>query len=199
MCSLTGAAQTEPDTAATVLKADTAASQIDSVLFITNPAVQSDQVIIGKEGRTMKPHSPRKATILSAVLPGLGQAYNRKYWKIPIIYAGLGVSVYFLQDNLTQISYFRESYKFATDDNPATINTSGYSAGQLQDLVTQHRKWRDYSYLGMAAIYLLNLVDANVDGHLFNFDVSDDLSLRISPSMLPTAQPIAGLSLCLKL
>jgi hypothetical protein len=196
---LKGHAQTEVDTTSTPPATDTLASQIDSVLFITNPSVQSDRVIVGKENGTMKPHSPRKATILSAVLPGLGQAYNRKYWKIPIIYAGLGVSVYFLQDNLTQISYFRESYKFATDDNPATINTSGYSAGQLQDLVIQHRKWRDYSYLGMAAIYLLNLVDANVDGHLFNFDVSDDLSLRISPSMLPTAQPIAGLSLCLKL
>jgi len=167
-------------------------------MFIS-PADENGRVIIASKDQIERYHSPRKATIMSAVLPGLGQAYNKKYWKIPIVYAGIGVSVYYLQDNLAKVKDFKQSYRFATDDNPNTTNTSGYSPSQLQELVVQHKKWRDYSYLAISVIYLLQMVDANVDAHLFRFDVSEDLSLQFLPSLNLTAQPTAGISLCLKL
>lgn len=202
-----------PDSADVVLPADTlqpasvekvpgeqhAADSTESGIFFTNPAVESEETIVAKEAKLLKPHSPRKATIYSAVLPGLGQAYNRKYWKIPIVYAGLGVGVYFLQDNIRQANYFMDNYRNATDDDPSTINDSGYNPNTLQDLVIQHRKWRDYSYLGILAVYLLNIIDAQVDAHLFHFDVSKDLSMQVVPSIMMTAQPTPGLTLCLKL
>jgi hypothetical protein len=103
-------------------------------MFIS-PADENGRVIIASKDQIERYHSPRKATIMSAVLPGLGQAYNKKYWKIPIVYAGIGVSVYYLQDNLAKVKDFKQSYRFATDDNPNTINTSGYSPSQLQELV----------------------------------------------------------------
>jgi hypothetical protein len=136
---------------------------------------------------------------MSAILPGLGQTYNKKYWKIPIIYAGMGVSIYYLQDNLQKVKNYKQDYLNATDDDPGTINLSGYSPGDLQALVGQHKKWRDYSYLALSAIYLLQIVDANVDAHLFRFDVSEDLSLHILPSFNLTAQPTASVRFCLKL
>lgn len=177
---------------------DTAASE----LFFTDPNVASDRVIVAKNDTTVqsrKPHSPKKAVLFSAVLPGLGQGYNKKYWKIPIVYAGLGVSIYFLQDNIRQINYFKQSYRYATDDDPTTINDSGYNISSLQEVINQHKRWRDFSYLGLAAVYLLNIIDASVDAHLFYFDVSPDLSMGITPSMQFAAQPTAGLTLCLKL
>jgi len=115
------------------------------------------------------------------------------------VYAGLGVSVYFLQYNIGEIKYFKEHYRNAVDDDPTTHNTSGYNTGTLQDMITQHRKWRDYSYLGLVAVYLLNILDANVDAHLFYFDVSKDLSMGVYPSLQGTTQPSPGLTLCLKL
>lgn len=172
----------------------------DSDMFHTHPNVQSDQVIVAEEeDAERKPHSPGRAALYSAIVPGLGQAYNKKYWKIPIVYAGVGVSVYFLQYNIGEIKYFKDNYRNAIDDDPNTFNESGYNTGTLEDLITQHRKWRDYSYLGLVAVYLLNIVDANVDGHMFYFDVGKDLSMHVAPSMQFTARPTPGLTLCLKL
>ncbi len=171
----------------------------ESELFITNPSVESSVTIVGKDTTGFKEHSPKKATLYSAILPGLGQVYNRKYWKVPIVYAGIGVSVYFIQDNIREVNYLLDNYRNATDDNPNTFNTTGYNTGTLQDFITQHRKWRDYAYLGLIAVYVLNIIDAQVDAHLFNFDVSKDLSLGVVPSLLMTTRPTAGLTLCLKL
>ncbi len=184
-----------PDTAATDIPSDT----LESDLFIQGHNIASEEVIVVEKSIMQREHSPTKAAIFSAVVPGLGQAYNRKYWKIPIVYAGLGVSVYFLQDNIRQINHFKQQYRNAIDDDPNTHNTSGYNTTTLQDLITQHRKWRDYSYLGLIAVYVLNIVDASVDAHLFYFDVSPDLSLGIYPSIQGATQPNPGLTLCLKL
>lgn len=187
-----------------IINDSTAVSEPDTLrsdLFFTNPNVASDRIIVEEEesAKDKKPHSPRTAIILSAVLPGLGQAYNKKYWKIPIVYAGLGVGVYFLQDNIREVKTFKQHYRNATDDDPNTINTSGFNQAGLQEKINQHKKWRDYSYLGLAAVYLLNLLDANVDAHLFNFDVSEDLSMSVTPSLLYTGKPTPGITLCLKL
>ena len=144
-----------------------------------------DTVVLKK---TTVKHSPRKAAIYSAVLPGLGQAYNKKYWKIPVIYAATGGLVYgviFWQQ--TYIDY-RTAYRIRMDNDPAT--TDKY-LGQLNDAsllsYTQvSHRYRDLTIFGTALLYLLNVVDASVDAHLFTFDVSDDLSLKVQPALIQT-------------
>lgn len=144
---------------------------------------------------------PRIATILSIVLPGAGQAYNKKYWKIPIIYAGLGGFGYMFVQNNTQYNYYRKNLIAEYDDDPETLNTSIYSGDQLIVQKAQYRKLRDFGVIGIGAFYLLNIVDANVDAHLTTFDVSDDLSLNIAPwnsfvySSSASAKLVGGLSI----
>ncbi len=145
-------------------------------------------------------HSPRKATIMSAVLPGLGQVYNRKYWKVPIIYGGFAVAGYYLNDNLKQIDKYKDAFKAETDGNPETINDTGYTSSQLETLIDQYKSWRDLSYIAIGAIYALNIIDASVDAHLFHFDVSEDISMEFHPYANPIGQnPSLGLQLTLKL
>lgn len=144
-------------------------------------------------------HSPKKATIMSAALPGLGQIYNKKYWKVPIIYGGFAVAGYFLNDNLTNIRKYKDLYIAETDDDPTTINDSPYSYQDLDRIIDQYKQWRDLSYIAIAAIYALNIIDANVDAHLFYFDVSEDISLNVMPYMSPVRSQGVGFSLTLKL
>ncbi len=127
----------------------------------------------------------RRAAILSACLPGLGQAYNKKYWKIPIIYAGIGGFGYLFYVNNTKYNNYRQalikSQDTATNKGYAIVNGINYSTTQLQTQKNQYKKNRDFGAIGIGIIYLLNIIDANVDGHLRTFDVSDDLSLQIDP------------------
>lgn len=123
----------------------------------------------------------RIATVMSAVLPGAGQVYNKKYWKVPIIYAGLGGFGYLFAVNQEKFAYYSKHLKAEYDDDASTVNTSGYSGTQLQTLKNDYRKTRDLGIIGCAIIYALNIIDANVDAHLRTFDVSDDLSLKLSP------------------
>ena len=132
---------------------------------------------------------PRKASILSAILPGLGQAYNslgqplrhQKYWKIPIIYGGLGGLGYFFVVNNNEYNYFRKNLIAENDDDPSTTNTTRWSTSELQTQKTTYRKRRDLAAVGVILVYILNIIDANVDAHLKTFDVSDDLSMRVEP------------------
>lgn len=124
---------------------------------------------------------PRKATIMSALLPGLGQVYNKKIWKVPIIYAGLGGFGYMFIANNNEYRYYRKNLIAVYDEDPATVNTSGYSGDQLRLLKIQYRRYRDIGIIGMSLVYIFNIIDANVDGHLKTFDVSDDLSLHVDP------------------
>lgn len=144
-------------------------------------------------------HSPKKATIMSAVLPGLGQIYNKKAWKVPILYGGFAAAGYFLNDNLKNITKYKDLYIAQTDGDPNTINDSGLSLQVLDKAIDQYKQWRDLSYIAFAAIYALNIIDANVDAHLFYFDVSDDISLNIMPYMSPLRSQGVGFSLTLKL
>lgn len=127
--------------------------------------------------------SPAKAAFYSAVLPGLGQAYNKKYWKIPIIYAGIGTSLYFYDQNNRQYHRFRDAYKrrlagFRDDEfiNQST-NTEILSNESLINAQKFHSKNKEISILVAAVFYILNIVDANVDAHLMNFNVDENLSL----------------------
>ncbi len=151
---------------------------------------------------TVRQHSPRKATIMSAVLPGLGQAYNEKYWKIPVVYATLGGSAYLLVRNQINHKNFKEAYIARVDGNPNTVDNQykgQYSDEQLRTIQDTYRRWRDLSGIALAAFYVLNILDASVDAYLYEFDVSDDLSLRLGPSAIPhRGTASAGLNLTLR-
>jgi len=128
-------------------------------------------------------HSPKKATIMSACLPGLGQAYNHKYWKIPIVYAGLGTFAYFTYYTNGLYWNYKNEYVFRIN-NPLLINSfPEFTADQLKIKVDTYRRYRDLSVILIAAVYTLNLVDANVDAHMFTFDVSNNLSLHVTPNI----------------
>lgn len=150
---------------------------------------------------SVKKHSPKKATIYSAVLPGLGQIYNHKWWKVPILYAGFAGVGYAIGFNQKYYTDFRQALKDRIDDDPTTIDpyVNKYSAANLDELQKYYRKNRDLSYIILGAVYVLNIIDANVDAHLFDFDVSNDLSLNVRPTGIPTyAGYGGGLALTLK-
>ncbi|WP_290838953.1 DUF5683 domain-containing protein [Flavobacterium sp.] len=124
----------------------------------------------------LDPLRPAKAAFYSAVLPGLGQVYNKRYWKVPLVYAAMGTSVYFYADANTKYKSYRDAYK---------RRLAGYDDDQYDYLDDErlisaqrfYKKNREYSILFVAAFYILNIVDANIDAHLKQFNVSDDLSL----------------------
>ena len=158
---------------------------------------------------TILPHSPRKATIMSAILPGLGQAYNKKYWKIPVIYAGFAVCAYFITDNQKMYQAYSDLYKASVDTSLKNYFFQGkiynYSdlhshSEDIRGVVETYHKWRDLSVILTTSVYLLNIIDANVDGHLFNFDISDDLSINVLPYFyLSQNNNYSGISLKLRL
>jgi len=128
----------------------------------------------------INPNAPAKAAFYSAVLPGLGQAYNKKYWKIPIVYRGLGIGIYSYTWNQGKYHNYRDEYKrrlAGTADPNHTIY-----GGKSDDWVIRgqkfHQRNRDLSALITAGIYILNIVDANVDAHLMQFNVNDNLSVK---------------------
>lgn len=130
-----------------------------------------------------KPHNPRLATLMSTLVPGLGQVYNRKYWKVPIVLGGMGMFAYFVQTN-------QQDHKKAL----ASYETSNFTDQNAEALIEYHRKRLDQNVIGLVAIYLANIIDANIDAHLYHFDVSDDLSLNLDPD-IQTEQ--YGINLCL--
>ena len=123
----------------------------------------------------------RKATIMSACLPGLGQIYNRKYWKAPVIYVALGGLGYWGVTNQKRYKYYSDNLRYANDDDINTTNITLYSNDQLITQKRYYRKFRDMSIMLGALVYVINIIDANVDAHLKTFDVSDDLSLQLKP------------------
>lgn len=125
--------------------------------------------------------SARKASIMSACLPGLGQIYNKKYWKAPIVYVALGGIGYWGITNQIKYKYYSNNLKAIYDDNESTINSTLYSSDQLITQKRYYRKYRDMAVILGALVYLVNIIDANVDAHLKTFDVSDDLSMQIKP------------------
>nr|WP_223034164.1 DUF5683 domain-containing protein [Hanstruepera marina] len=124
------------------------------------------------------PLAPSRAAFYSAVIPGLGQAYNKKYWKIPIVYAALGTGLYFYFDNGKEYDRYRDAYKrrlagFTDDEFYGTITDSGLIEAQK----TLQRN-QEISLLVTIGIYVLNIIDANVDAHLLQFNVDDNLSFK---------------------
>ncbi|MDQ3047031.1 MAG: DUF5683 domain-containing protein, partial [Bacteroidota bacterium] len=109
-------------------------------------------------------HSPKKAALMSAVLPGLGQAYNKKYWKIPVIYAGFAGLGYAINFNQVKYVRYRNALRTRLDSDPATVDNyvGQYSDDQLNTLQQYYHRYRDLSVIGAVLIYVLNIVDASV-------------------------------------
>lgn len=131
-----------------------------------------------------KEHSIRTATILAATIPGAGQAYNRKYWKIPIAYigyAGAGFALVYFQKNYKQS---KRDYLALTDTLEETVYEGNRTKEMLLSDINGYRRYRDMSVLGLLAWHGLTIIDANVDAHFFFWDVNEDLSLNIRPRPL---------------
>ncbi|SRX55208.1 DUF5683 domain-containing protein [Aequorivita sp. CIP111184] len=129
------------------------------------------------------PLAPAKAAFYSAVIPGLGQAYNKKYWKIPIIYAGMAAGVYFYKQQDDDYDRFRNAYKrrlagYTDDEFYGNGAEPLISNDRLINAQKSAQKNKDISIIVTVAFYLLNVVDANVDAHLRQYEVSEDLSLE---------------------
>lgn len=131
------------------------------------------------KGEEINPLQPAKAAFYSAILPGLGQAYNKKYWKIPIVYAALGTGIGIYSYNNKRYHKYRDEYKRRLN---GTENPQGQLAyltdAQLISAQKQFQKNRDLSLIVTVGLYILNIVEANVDAHLLQFNVSDKLTLK---------------------
>jgi hypothetical protein len=150
--------------------------------FSRNDSIQSS----AKDTSSIKEHSPKKATIMSAVLPGLGQIYNKKYWKLGIIYGGFGALGYMINQSNKGYKSYRNEYLFRInpDNTGLTENPeyNNFSTENLRTLLDNERRSRDLFVAGSLLLYILNIVDATVDAHLFDFNVNDDLSIRWQPN-----------------
>jgi hypothetical protein len=137
-------------------------------ILITNDSTKSNDI---------DPLTPAKAAFYSAILPGLGQAYNKKYWKIPVVYGAIGTSLYFYLDNNKKYNQYRDAYKRRlegyADDDFTYLDNSRLITGQKF-----YQRNRDLSALFVVAFYALNIIDANVDAALLQFNVDENLSVR---------------------
>ena len=152
---------------------------------------------------------PLKATMLSAAFPGLGQVYNRKYWKIPLVYAGFGGLGFAVIFNSKHYNQFIKAYQDFTDQIPQTNSylsliradpkdydpvlypgsanrsTASWIKDQLLLKVDYFKKYRDLSYIGIAAWYIISILDANVDASLFDYDIGENLNITLAPVQIP--------------
>ena len=167
---------------------------------VGNTVITADTIVketkAEKKNKVKKPHSPVKATIMSACLPGLGQIYNRKWWKVPIVYAGLGGLGYLSYRNFSEYRSYLHAYQFKTGDLPEGVTLNDHEieltardANYLQTYKESYRRDFEFYTILTAVWYGLNIVDACVDGHLYTYDISDDLSLSVDPYLHPMQTP----------
>lgn len=131
-----------------------------------------------------KKHSPTVAGLLS-LIPGAGQIYNKKYWKLPIVYGALGISCYFVYDFSHQMVQYKNEFINRRDGNTDKINPQFaiYTDENILAMRSLYRRRMEIAVAITAVLYILNIVDAVVDAHLYYFDISDDLSLRVTPQI----------------
>lgn len=177
--------------------------------------------VIPADSTILQYHSPARASLYSAIFPGLGQMYNRKYWKLPIVYAGFGALGYSIAFNQTNFSRYKNAYIDFTDELPETqryldviganLNPADFDpvlypdtydpqqekwfGEQLDNNMDYYRRNRDLSYIGLVGLYLLNIVDATVDAHLFDYDIGNDLSMKIEPRLMYAGRNLNTLGL----
>lgn len=161
------------------------------------------------EKKRINPLAPSKAAFYSAILPGLGQIYNKRYWKVPIVYGAIGTGIYVYSYNNTQYKSARNAFKRRLagfeDDDFFDINGDGQgpdvSDEALQDAQERTQRDRDLALVITIALYALNIIDANVDAHLKQYNVDDNLSVDFKPylDLNPlTNRPNYGMALVVK-
>jgi len=168
------------------------------ILFLATGFSAYSQETVSDSIKLKKPvveHSPRRATIYSAVLPGLGQIYNRKYWKLPIVYGGFATLGFFINYNNNEYTIYKQAYSDIIDNNPYTnsylklkVNISFLQPDRLTQFTEALRGQKDYwrrnrdlVVIGTVVFYALNIIDASVDANFFNFDIGDDLTFKWAP------------------
>jgi hypothetical protein len=157
--------------------------------------VKADSVVVSMSFSQVWIPDPNKATWLAMVFPGGGQIYNRKYWKLPIIYGGFVGCAYGLNWNNNMYKDYSKAYLDIMDDNPNTSSfldmlppNAHYEESYLKELLKRrkdtYRRYRDMTVFAFIGVYLISVVDAYVDAELSNFDISPDLSFHITPTII---------------
>ena len=127
--------------------------------------------------------SPKKAALYSTIIPGTGQIYTKKYWKVPLIYSGLIISGYYIIENNRSYQIYKDSYLNRLNGNN-TNTLEQYSNSDLKNLTDYYRRNREVSILLFSLTYDLNIIDASVNAHLFNYDISENLSIDFQPTYI---------------
>ena len=193
-------AQATPDTTLNNIIDDTlhqrkAGGGVHVITPHATPGEDTTSMIIVKKG-PFQPN-PKKAGLYSALLPGLGQLYNRQYWKLPVVYVGIGVAGYFFVTNLTDYQSYRRAYIGRINNPYPTDKYVGqYSFDQLNQYQSDYSKYLDLTVLFSTVGYALQVIDAIVSAHLKNFDISRDISLHMRPAPTPNG---LGLGLVMNL
>ena len=180
-----------PDSAPLLTRQDTAA------LLKLDKQTQQTSKKMKRDWATWKP-DPKRAMWLAIVIPGAGQIYNRKYWKLPIVYGGFLGCAYAMRWNNQMYQDYSQAYLDIMDNDPNTksytqflhFGTQITSANEsrykqiFKSRKDKYRRWRDLSFFCMLGVYALSIIDAYVDASLSSFDISDDLSLQIEPAVM---------------
>ena len=216
--ALTGHAQEEAElvnaTPHSDLRSENDTLRTDEVSIMLD---STKQVKVPRDWSTWKPN-PQRALWLALVLPGAGQIYNRKYWKLPIFYGGFMGCIYALTWNNMMYKDYSQAYLDLMDTDPSTnsynkflhlgVEITEANENRFKQLFKgrkdKYRRWRDMSIFVMIGVYALSVIDAYVDAELSEFDISKDLSLEVRPTVIPNyaggnplqAQSV-GLSCCL--
>ncbi|UEG48640.1 DUF5683 domain-containing protein [Ferruginibacter lapsinanis] len=175
-----------------------------SLLSFSQTKKDSTIAIVKKIPDTTKnKFNPRTATIRSAIIPGWGQIYNKKYWKLPLVYGALGTTAGVFSYNVKNYNRLKKAYILKTDNDPSNdgqvyVKFQNLSAESIRSYRNEFRQNVDYSVLFFVIFWGLNVVDATVDAHLKAFDVNDDLSLELRPGYSPLANT-SGVSLVLNI
>lgn len=183
----------------TILQVDDSLFQVEKASLIDTISFSIvDTLPVKKQKRdwkTWRPN-PKKALWLAIVIPGAGQIYNRKYWKLPIVYGGFVGCAYAMRWNNMMYKDYSQAYIDLTDDDPNTKSYERFQqfsnritdAKRYQELFknrkNRFRRWRDLSFFVMCGVYAISIIDAYVDASLSEFDISDDLTMRVAPTII---------------
>ncbi|MDR1792437.1 MAG: DUF5683 domain-containing protein [Bacteroidales bacterium] len=160
---------------------DTLLNLPDSVAKKDNKTTKSKKTTSDSTDIQPQVHSPRTAGWLSAALPGLGQGYNRKYWKIPIVYVGfggVGTVIYYYGQKFVM---YRDELRYRINHSDSANRFANEPRVNVEFNKQYYQRSMEYAILGAVVWYLLNIVDAVVDAHLLSFDISDNLALSVMP------------------
>lgn len=173
---------------------DTTQKTSPAVRAAKGPRIDEDSLAFALKPHPYQPN-PKKSGMYAAIFPGLGQAYNHQYWKIPIVYAGFGIAGYFIVKNSTEYQSFRKAYigRLPPNSNFTDEYVGIYDGAQLKQLQDERKKYLDMTVLFTGIGYFVQILDAITSAHLKNFDISRDISMH----MQPVAMPYNGVGLAL--